>query len=381
MGVGWSAEFTDFVTGRVIERDVPLVVSSFDVGIGVANGGLGGFLPFADLPKPASQLLLAGKTVIWICWGGTPIGAPYLLTGKPRITQDGTGHTVTAVSAGEVFKRRKLYADMVFDQQDVFDIVRAVGGYGIGDLTHLGAVVESFRDRISLPSWAATGYTVPWLRFGGGDSGITRSVADDPNTGYLAIRDLSIEPLLTALAVEAGFEMKLDAGRDDQGLYGQLTLGAPTVGRATETVLQVQWPGDVNWAYGEDTSNMVTAAAAFGTGTTGGRVRGDVMVDEQAIADGFPIWFPASSPATSATDPATLRGYATGVIVANRGVNEGFEVVLDESAIGQISVGDGVHGLFEHEMFPGGRRDVDLRVLSIRYEPATGQVVPSLKRR
>lgn len=374
---GWSAEFTDFVSGRAIERDVPLEVSSFDVGLGVGNGGLSGFLPFADLPKPASSLLLTGKSVIWVCWGGTPMGA-FLLTGKPRISQDATGHTVTAVSIGEVFRHRKLCADMVFNQQDVLNIARAVAGYGIGDLTHLTAVEASYRGRVALP-WP-TGYVVPRLRLGGGLSGIIRSVADDPNNGYLAGRDLSIEPLLTALAVEAGFEMRTDVGRDDLGLYAQLTFGAPTVGRATETVLKVESPGNVSsWGYGEDTTEMVTASHALGQGTTGSKVVGPVVADEQAIADGFPVWFATSSPSVSATDDAALRAYATGQIVTHRGVNQGFEVVLDETAIGKLSVGDGVHGLFEHEMFPGNRRDVDLRVLGIRYEPTNGLVVPSLK--
>lgn len=381
----WTYDITNLNTGEIIERDIPATVASFDVGGGIANGGLGGFLPFDGPQHPVDSLLIPWQRVMWARFGGVPIGCPYVIMGKPRATDDGIGQGFTAVSAGEIFKRRKLCANMAFSEQDVFDIARAVAGYGIGDLTHLGAVVASLRGLIGLP-WP-TGYALPWFRLGGGQSGIVRSVADTPTTGYLETRDLMIDQILTALADETGFEMRVDAGEDDTGLYAELVFGAPQVGRMHEVTLQVEAPGDVvGWAYGADGADIVTAARAFGTSTPAGgsgtvRTPGPIVPDEQALADGFPILFPATSPVVeNTTDPATLTAYATGAIVGHRGLKEGFELTLAErDAVGMFGVGDTIRAKFDHIRWPYGTREVDLRVEAIRYEPVNHLVIPSVK--
>jgi hypothetical protein len=383
----WSYEVTDWPTGNRVADHVPIRCDSFTDGLGVANGVLTGTLPFADTPIQAQEALLPWRRVIWPCYGGArqPHGA-FVVTSRQPITPKATGVEFTAERFDTVFNRRLIVDTLVFRQQDILTIARALIGYAVGDVVLPGldpvfaAKVTPLSARSGWPAAAA----IPWMTVDQQLYGPPLHDRLDDNDGYQAPKRMSVGDALTNLTeLQAGFDYRIDYTRDpDTGRLGaHIRFGTPDLGRLS--AMPLEWPGGnlLDWTFAVDTGDTETYSDVIGAQPEGqpdaARPVGLPAIDLEGLKQGWPLLMGSES--SSASEQVTLNGRATQRLTEHWRENAGWTAKLAQDALGTYEFGDWPLMRVDHPAF-GGMYGKRVRIVAHKVEPSrqgrAGRLLP-----
>lgn len=378
MAEAWTYPIYDARTGELKADNLPIACESFSDGLGVGVGEFVGAMRVDRSPIRPDDALMLGRRIIVPCYHHRPMGA-YLLTNKARWQLGQSSVPFVGNRIDLVLFRRPLLSTQVYIDKDQLAVAHDLAGYGFGfDASQMPALHPTYAAALyPLGDWARIAY----LEVEQATPATPRIVKyEDVEEGWQAARDLRIGNLLVEMASEAGgFEVRLDYRADPFKVvmrFGQPALGGVnTVGwEYPNGKIRTGW-------YAEDISDTANVTRAFGAGQGLARKMGPVQFDPAAADQGWPMLYASSSSADS--DDTKLAAIAQGMLQARRGVNRGWNLELDESALLDYSIGDQVPVKIRDPRF--GPRVITLvvRVVGHRVKPSAngvaGSVTPSIQ--
>lgn len=360
----WTYPLTNWSNGVQVHENLPIIVDSFDDGLGVANGVLIGSLPIANLDQVnANDVLAPWRRIIWPCFNGQPYGA-YVMMTKPTFSPTDTVIQFQAVRVDEIWNHRHIWSTLSFTNVDQLKIARALMTYGKGlipldvDNTYLVNITP-------LPGAAL----MPWFRLDNSLSDVLRTRQDNSD-GYQAATDHTVGEALTKLSeVIDGFEYRLDYGKDSStgDYFVTARLGYPQLGR-TDPVMPFQYPGNITtWQFGETGLDALTMCRVYTNAQGTERSWSDNATNGQLHTEGWPLLM--GSDTSNSLDLARMNEEAQSMLRSYAGTNSTFSIELDETVLGSYQFGDNVSQIIEFPYWPTAQQET-VRIIGHKIYPS-----------
>ncbi len=291
-GSGFRYLTTNILSGALMGDWLPVSGQSFTRALSATGNGSAALISTGDPVTDAANAaaVCRRKAVLWVMQQGAVVWNGIIWDWQHSSILDGT-LPLGCATLDSILSRR-IINTTISVAGDVFDIARAVVGYGLGKTPN---------------------GTVAGLTFSPGESGITDTVTFDQSQRQTCM------DALTALVTTYGIEWSFRPYQDGAGNFlTSFDLGHPQLGQPfPASGLDYQFPGNLtDYAFpvsgSAGASRVLATATASGTG--GGNLFGRAT-DETDAAAGFPLTETAvsASSANWATNDQ-VKAYAAGVL-------------------------------------------------------------------